>query len=354
MPTEKNSIIPQNTDAKLDISQLFKQVSEIIAEARKGAYRAVNFAMVQAYWQIGESIVNYELKGKERADYGEKTLDELARKLTADFGKGFTTTNLRYMKLFYGQFPIRHALRDELSWTHYRLLLKVKDESARQFYEVESVNSHWSSRELERQIDSLLFERLKLSRDKDTVLALSNKGQVIQSAKDLIKNPYIFEFLDIADKNNYLEKDLEQSLIDKLQNFLLELGKGFAFVGRQKRITIDNNHYYIDLVFYNYILKCFVLIDLKTGKLTPENVGKMDFYVRYYEKEERQTDDRATIGLVLCSDKNESIARYTILEESKQIFASEYKLYLPSEEDWTRELAAEREQLEVEKGLEEK
>ncbi len=356
MPTKKNSdksIVPQSSKPTIspDVSNLFDQVSRIIAEARKGAYRAINFAMVQAYWQIGEAIVTHELQGKERADYGERTLEELSKTLTANFGKGFTVTNLRYMKLFFSQFPIRHALRDELSWTHYRLLLKVKDEQARQFYEIESINSRWSSRELERQMDSLLYERLKLSKDKDKILQLSSKGQVVEEAKDLIKNPYIFEFLDIADRNNYLEKDLEQSLIDKLQNFLLELGKGFAFVGRQKRITIDGNHYYIDLVFYNYILKCFVLLDLKTGKLSPEDVGKMDFYVRYYEKEERQADDRATIGLVLCSDKNESIARYTILEESKQIFSSEYKLYLPSEEDWTRELTAEREQIEIEQQL---
>lgn len=351
MPTKKNpgkSIAPRGSKptASPDISNLLEQVSRIIAEARKGAYRAINFAMVQAYWQIGEAIVKHELEGKERADYGEKTIDELARKLTAHFGKGFTATNLRYMKLFFSQFPIRHALRDELSWTHYRLLLKVKDEQARQFYEVESINSRWSSRELERQIDSLLYERLKLSKNKEEVLHLASKGQVVEEAKDLIKNPYIFEFLDIADRNSYLEKDLEQSLIDKLQTFLLELGKGFAFVGRQKRITIDGNHYYIDLVFYNYILKCFVLLDLKTGKLSPEDIGKMDFYVRYYEKEERQEDDRATIGLVLCSDKNEAIARYTVLEESRQIFSSEYKLYLPSEAEWRRELTAKREQIE--------
>ncbi len=188
-----------------------------------------------------------------------------------------------------------------MSWTHYRLLLKVKTDEARSFYEAESVNSGWRSRELERQIDSMLFERLKLSKDKDAVLQLSSKGQIIEDAKDLIKNPYIFEFLDIADKNSFLEKTLEQSLIDKLQTFLLELGKGFAFVGRQKRISIDGNHYYIDLVFYNYILKCFVLIDLKTKKLSPEMIGKMDFYVRYFEKEVRGEDDRPTIGLVLSS-----------------------------------------------------
>ncbi len=333
------------------VTELFSEVSAIIAEARKNAYRAVNVAMVQAYWRIGEVIVKHELQGKERADYGEKTLEVLSKKLTIDFGKGFAVTNLRYMKLFFSHFPIHHALRDELSWTHYRLLLKVKTEESRSFYEAETVNSRWSSRELERQIDSMLFERLKLSKNKDEILQLSSKGQIIEEAKDLIKNPYIFEFLDIADKNSYLEKTLEQSLTDKLQNFLLELGKGFAFVARQKRISIDGNHYYIDLVFYNYILKCFVLIDLKTKKLSPEMIGKMDFYVRYYENEERGSDDKPTIGLVLSSDKNQSIARYTLLEDSKQIFAAEYQLYFPSEEDLTRQISGERERIEIEKRL---
>lgn len=350
MPKNK---ITKKSDENNEVTELFSEVSAIIAEARKNAYRAVNFAMVKAYWHIGEAIVKRELQGKERADYGEKTIVELAKRLTKKFGKGFGKNNLWYMKQFHLTFPdILHAVRGELSWTHYRLLLKVKTDEARNFYEIESVNSRWSSRELERQIDSMLFERLRLSKDKDKVLELSSRGQIVEKAEDLIKNPYIFEFLDIADKNNFLEKTLEQNLIDKLQNFLLELGKGFAFVARQKRISIDGNHYYIDLVFYNYILKCFVLIDLKTKKLSPEMIGKMDFYVRYYEKEERGTDDKPTIGLVLSSDKNQSIARYTLLEESKQIFAAEYQLYLPTEEDWTREISARREQFEMEKRLE--
>jgi predicted nuclease of restriction endonuclease-like (RecB) superfamily len=348
----KNKLVLK-TEENNESAELFSEVSAIIAEARKNAYRAVNFAMVNAYRHIGEAIVKRELQGKERADYGEKTLESLAKRLTQKFGKGFNARNLWFMRQFCEIFPILNAVRSELSWTHYRLLLKVKTDEARSFYEVESVNSRWSSRELERQIDSMLYERLHLSKNKAEILQLSSHGQIIEKAEDLIKNPYIFEFLDIADKNNFLEKTLEQNLIDKLQKFLLELGKGFAFVARQKRITIDNNHYYIDLVFYNYILKCFVLIDLKTKKLSPEMIGKMDFYGRYYEKEESGADDKPTIGLVLSSDKNQSIARYTLLEESKQIFAAEYQLYLPSEEDWTREIAAEREQFEMEKRLSE-
>ena len=346
----KNKLVKKSIE-NTEVTELFSEVSAIIAEARKNVYRAVNFAMVKAYWHIGEAIVKRELQGKERADYGEKTIVELSKRLTKKFGKGFNLSNIKYMRRFYETFQKSHALRDQLSWTHYRLLLKVKTDEARSFYEVESVNSRWSSRELERQIDSMLFERLKLSKDKDQVLQLSSCGQIVEKAEDLIKNPYIFEFLDIADKNSFLEKTLEQSLIDKLQNFLLELGKGFAFVGRQKRISIDNNHYYIDLVFYNYILKCFVLIDLKTKKISPEMIGKMDFYVRYYEKEVRATDDKPTIGLVLSSDKNQSIARYTLLEESRQIFAAEYQLYFPSEEILTREIAAVREDFEMEKRL---
>ncbi len=346
----KNNLV-EKSKPEDEFIELYAEVSAIIAEARKNAYRAVNFAMVQAYWHIGEAIVKYELQSKDRADYGERTIIELSKRLTKKFGKGFSLSNIKYMRQFYETFQKSHALRGELSWTHYRLLLKVKTDAARQFYEVESVNSRWSSRELGRQIDSMLFERLSLSKNKDKVLELSSKGQIIEKAEDLIKNPYIFEFLDIADKNDYLEKTLEQNLLDKLQKFLLELGKGFAFVARQQRITIDGNHFYIDLVFYNYILKCFVLIDLKTKKLSPEMVGKIDFYVRYYEKEIRANDDKPTIGLVLSSDKNQSIARYTLLEESKQIFAAEYRLYFPTEEILTREIAAVREGFETEKRL---
>ncbi len=352
-------------------SEAYQNIAAILETARVNAYRAVNEVMVQAYWEIGRVIVEEEQRGKKRADYGKTLIAELAQRLTADFGKGFTETNLKYMRQFYLTFPIGHALSDEssmlaaardessirnalrseLSWTHYRLLLRIEKEEARSFYLNEAVNSRWSTRELERQINSLLYERLALSKDKWKVLELANEGQLVRTPQDLIKDPFVLEFLNVTEPHTLREKDLEQGLIDHLQTFLLELGRGFAFIGRQKRITIDGDHFYVDLVFYNYLLKCFVLIDLKIGKLTHQDIGQMDFYVRYFEQEEKATDDNPTIGLILCSDKNEAIVKYTLLQESRQIFASRYKLYLPTEAELQRELHDERAKIEFGKRL---
>lgn len=331
----------------------YRQIAEILETARATAYRAVNQAMVQAYWQIGRIIVEEEQKGRKRAGYGEALIAELARRLTKDFGRGFTERNLWYIKRFYLTFPNVNALRSELSWTHYRLLLQVENEEARNFYLIEAVNNNWSTRELERQINSLLYERLALSRGKgkEQVRELATKGQIVRTAQDLIKDPYVLEFLGMKENPALLEKDLEQGLIDRLQAFLLELGKGFAFVARQKRITVDGDHFYIDLVFYNYLLKCFMLIDLKIGKLTHQDIGQMDFYVRYFEAEETSPDDGPTIGLILCSDKNEAMVKYTLLKDSQRIFAAKYKLYLPTEEELKRELHHERAKIELEKRL---
>jgi predicted nuclease of restriction endonuclease-like (RecB) superfamily len=232
--------------------------------------------------------------------------------------------------------------------------MRVDKKEAREFYMVETINNKWGTRELERQIHSLLFERLALSKDKKKILELSREGQVIREGKDIIKDPYVLEFLGLKENKNYLEKDLEQALIDKLQSFLLELGKGFSFVARQKRITLGNDHFYIDLVFYNYILKCFFLIDLKMGKLSHKDIGQMDFYIRYFEKEEKQKGDNPTIGLILCSEKNETMVKYTLLEDSDKIYASKYKLYIPSEEKLRHEINKERELLEMERKLKEK
>ena len=334
------------------IDTTYQSIRAILEKARSTAYRAVNFAMVQAYWGIGRVIVEEEQRGAERAEYGKGLIKELSIRLTKDYGRGFDESNLRNMRLFYHTFPNCDALRHELSWTHYRLLLRIEKEEARNFYMLESVRNNWSTRELERQVNSLLYERLALSKDKEKVLELSTKGQVIQEPKDIIKDPYVPEFLDLKESRKFLEKDLEHALIDELQAFLLELGKGFSFVARQGRITVDGDHYYIDLVFYNYVLKCFVLIDLKVGKLTHQDIGQMDFYVRYFEKEEKLEGDNPTIGLILCSDKNETMVRYTLLEDSKQIFASKYKLYLPTEEELKEELERERRMLELEKRLE--
>jgi len=291
-------------------------------------------------------------RAKNAPPYGEASIEKLSRRLTENFGKGFDRSNLWHMRKFYLTFPgFLDAARRELSWTHYRLLLRVENEQARSFYLNEAINSNWSTRELERQINSLLYERLALSKDKKKVRELADEGQIVRTAEDLIKDPYVLEFLDLKENQSLLESDLEQALINRLQAFLLELGRGFAFVARQKRITVGGDHYYIDLVFYNYLLKCFVLIEVKTGKLTHADIGQMDFYVRYFEAEEKTPADGPTIGLILCSDKNEAMVKYTLLKDSQQIFASKYKFYLPSEEELRRELRAERAQIEMEQRL---
>ena len=345
------------------MDRVYSSIAVILETARANAYRAVNQVMVQAYWEIGRVIVEEEQKGKKRAGYGEALIMELAQRLTENYGKGFTKTNLFYMRQFYLTFPKFHALRGELpssirhapysalSWTHYRLLLRIEKEEARSFYLNEAVNGNWSTRELERQINSLLYERLALSRDKKQVRQLADEGQIIRAAEDLIKDPYVLEFLNVKEHQALLEKDLEQGLIDRLHAFLLELGKGFAFVARQRRITVEGDHFYVDLVFYNYLLKCFVLIDLKIGKLTHGDIGQMDFYVRYFEQQEKAPDDNSTIGLILCSDKNETMVKYTLLKDSQRIFASRYKLYLPTEAELERELDEERAKIELEKKL---
>lgn len=346
----------------------YQNVKQILEEARKTVYSAVNFAMVQAYWNIGRIIVEEEQRGKVKADYGEYLIKVLAERLTNEFGKGFTVSNLKYFRQFYLSFLIGHAVRgqslptqkghavrdelpiihSELSWTHYRLLLKVERADVRKFYMEECIAANWSTRQLERQINSLYYERLLSSRNKTRVRAEIKKLEQEATPHDIIKNPYVLEFLGLRENKDYLEKDLEQGLIDKLHDFILELGKGFSFVARQKRITIDDDHYYIDLVFYNYILKCFVLIDLKVGRLTHQDIGQMDFYVRYFEKEIKTQGDNPTIGLILCAGKNEAMARYTILENSKNIFASKYKLYLPTEKELKEELQREQRFLEFE------
>jgi predicted nuclease of restriction endonuclease-like (RecB) superfamily len=335
----------------LGVDNCIKEIQQILENARSNAYRAVNFEMVKAYWEIGKVIVEEEQKGEKRAEYGLALINDLSVKLTKEYGKGFTERNLRNMRAFYDSFPKWHALRAELTWTHYRLLLKIETESARHFYLNETINSNWSTRELDRQINSLLYERLALSKDKKGVLELAERGQIVKNPEDLIKDPYVLEFLNLKENSKFQEKDVESLLIYNLKQFLLELGKGFSFVSRQKRITVDGDHYYIDLVFYNYYLKCFVLIDLKIGKLTHKDIGQMDFYVRYFEKEVKHSDDYPTIGLILCSDKSKTMVKYTLLNDSNQIFASKYKLYLPTEKELKEEIEKKREQIKISKKL---
>jgi predicted nuclease of restriction endonuclease-like (RecB) superfamily len=338
-----------STEARLDT--IYRQVREILSEARGRAWQAVNAAMVEAYWEIGRAIVEEEQAGKERADYGKRLVEGLSERLKAEFGRGFDRSNLFHMRAFYLAYPKVDALRRQLSWTHYRLLLRVDNPEARSFYEAEAVNARWSTRELERQVGSLLFERLALSRDKPGVLALARKGHEIIQPEDLVKDPYVLEFTGLRQDERLLEADLERALIDKLQQFLLELGKGFAFMARQERITLDGQHFFIDLVFYNRLTRCFVLVDLKVGSLTHQHLGQMQMYVNFYQRELTAPDENPPIGIVLCADKSEAVVRYTLPEGNKQIFASRYKLYLPTEEELATELQRERLEIELFKGL---
>jgi predicted nuclease of restriction endonuclease-like (RecB) superfamily len=341
----------ENLPTPSGFQQTYERIKAILGDARLSAYKAINTAMVTAYWEIGRVIVEEEQQGQHRAEYGTGLLVELSQRLTADFGKGFDRSNLWHMRSFYLSYPILDAVRRELSWTHYRLLLRLEKPEARAFYETEAVNSRWSTRELERQIHSLLFERLALSRDREGVLALAEKGHEIQQPSDLIKDPYVLEFTGLPQCERFLESDLEQALIDKLREFLLELGKGFAFMARQQRITIDGQHYWIDLVFYNRLTRSFVLIDLKVGTLTHQDLGQMQMYVNYFQREITAHDENPPIGIVLCADKSEAVVRYTLPEDNQQIFASRYKLYLPTETELAAELQRERQSIEMETRL---
>ena len=327
-------------DAAVVSKAFYEQISSILSDARNKAYAAVNFAMVEAYWEIGRNIVE-EQGGEERAKYGDALLDELAVKLTADFGKGFEARELRKMRQFYLAFPIRDALRPELSWTHYRRLMRVADADDRMWYMNECADSRWSTRQLERQINTMFHERLLASKDKATISAEIRKSVPAHRPEDIIRDPYVLEFLGFPDNAGFRESDLEQALITHLQRFLLELGRGFTFEARQKRITFDGRHFYIDLVFYNYLMRCFVLIDLKTDDLTHQDLGQMQMYVNYYTRELMNEGDNPPIGIVLCADKSDSIVEYTLPEDNDQVFAAKYLPYLPSKEELARELSAE-------------
>jgi predicted nuclease of restriction endonuclease-like (RecB) superfamily len=355
---------------------LYQEIRAVLEEARSAAYRAVNTAMVQAYWDVGRLIVEHEQGGRRRAAYGEAVLEELSRRLTADFGRGFTVTNLGYMRQYYLAFPIPHALRGEsgrtttksalraestihhsargespairpeLSWTHYRLLLRVAESAAREWYMDEAASQHWSTRQLDRQISTLYYERLLASRRKAPVRKEARDKLAAVEPEQFIRDPYVLDFLDLKDYPTLRESRVEQAIIDNLQAFLLELGKGFSFVARQKRLRFEDEDFYVDLVFYNYPLKCFVLIDLKVGALTHQDIGQMDSYVRVFDGHARPEGDNPTIGLVLCSKKNEAIARYSVLNEGKRLFAAKYVKVLPSEAELKREVERERRLIE--------
>ncbi len=322
---------------------LLDNIRQLIELARSQVHRAVNTAMVQTYWNIGRLIVEDEQQGQRRAAYGKQQLQQLADELTAEFGKGFDISNLRNMRRFFQAFPIQDAVRPELSWTHYRVLLSIDNLIAREWYQQEAIDQNWSARALERQIHVLYYERLLSSKDKYSVSkeAAEKTKALTNPAKDYLRDPYVLDFLDLP-SGHYLEGDLEQGLIDNLQHFLLELGKGFAFVARQQRISTADQDFYIDLVFYNFKLKCFLLIDLKLGKLAHQDVGQMDSYIRIYDQVKKSDDDNPTIGLILCSQKSEAVVKYSVLTDSNQMFAAKYLPYLPTEEELKRELERER------------
>lgn len=308
----------------MEISEdsLYQSVKEIVTQSREKVLRMANSTLLLTYWQIGQLIVEDEQKGKERATYGSYTLKNLSKKLTLEFGKGFDESNLRNMRSFYQAFPICDALRHELSWTHYRLLIRLDNSEKMNYYINESIQNNWNSRDLKRQINSLSYERV-----------LDHKKSSSETIHSVLKDPYIFEFLGLRNDEKISEKDIETAIIDHIQKFLLEFGKGFAFVARQQHISTDTSDFYIDLVFYNYILKCFVIIDLKTGELSHQDIGQIDMYVRMYDDMKRNEGDNPTIGILLCSEKDETIVKYSVLNDKNNLFASKYLLYLPKEEE---------------------
>jgi predicted nuclease of restriction endonuclease-like (RecB) superfamily len=310
---------------------IFDRVTQLLKEARNSVARAVNSAMVYTYFEIGKLIVEEEQAGKGRAEYGKQLIIDLSKKLTLEFGKGFSVTNIQQMRIFYLVFQKQQTLSANfnLSWSHYLKLMRIENQDERSFYEIEAVRNGWSLRELQRQFDSSLYERLALSKDKAGVKKLAEKGQVIETPQDVLKDPYVLEFIGLKEETKYSETDLEQRIIDKLEHFLLELGKGYTFVGRQVRFTFDDKHFRVDLVFFNRILQCFVLIDLKIGELTHQDLGQMQMYVNYYDRFVKLENENKTIGIILCKKKNDTLVEIT-LPENKQIFASKYETVLPS------------------------
>lgn len=321
-----------------DIQGLYNEVREIIVYARQNAVRSVDFCRVQMYWNIGRRILETEQNGKERAEYGSYLLKNLAKKLEPEYGSGFSVRQLERSRQFYKMYPIASALRTQFNWTQYKLLLAITDDCKREYYELEAVNNAWTAREMERQINSQLYERLLLSNDKESVLAVARRERIPQQPQEIIKDPMVLEFLGLEPKDAYYEKDLEQALITHLQKFLLELGNGFTFVARQKRILIEDDEFFADLVFYNRLLRCFVVIELKTDKLTHQDLGQLQMYVNYYDRIEKTPDENPTIGILLCTLKNDTVVKMTLPENNSSILASQYQLYLPTQDQLKTEV----------------
>jgi len=322
-------------------TNLYDKIKLILANSRKKITKVINDELLLTYWQIGKEIVIFEQNGAVRAEYGKSLILKVSKKLSKEFGKGFSRSNLQNMRLFYLNFKNYQTLSGKLNWSQYCELVAISDKDKQAFYEKECINSNWSVRELKRQIDSSLFERLLLSSEKvnkKEVLKLSKEGNEISKPEDFLRDPYVFEFLGIPEKKPYLEKDIERKLIRHIEDFLLELGKGFMFVGSQQRVTLNNTHYFVDMVFYNKILKSYVLIDLKRGKLRPENIGQINTYLNYYKTEVNEVDDNEPIGIVLCTDKDEVMAEYALGNINNKIFASKYVLYIPNKDELIRQI----------------
>jgi hypothetical protein len=326
---------------KIEIKKdIYQEIHDLLHNARQNIISNINSTMTKTYFLIGKRIVEEEQDGNKRAEYGKNLIKMLSEKLTKEFGKGFSETNLEQMRKFFKVYGIPQTLSEEfqfnLSWSHYLILMRIKDINARNFYEIEAFENNWSLRELKRQVNSSLYERLVLSKDKEKVKELAVKGQIIEKPQDIIKDPYILEFLGLDEKSDYSENKLETEIINKLEMFLLELGKGFTFVGRQVRFTFDERHFRVDLVFYNRLLKCFVLIDLKIGEVTHQDLGQMQMYVNYYDRYVKLPDENDTIGIIICKDKNDTLVKLTLPKDNNQIFASRYTTILPSLDEFKK------------------
>jgi predicted nuclease of restriction endonuclease-like (RecB) superfamily len=335
--------------SKLENKDLLQKIVSLINEARENAIRSVDFHRVQLYWHIGRYIFEDEHQGKDRAEYGEYVVKSLSQNLTPVYGSGFSVRQLETMRQFYRAFPITNALRSQLNWTQYRMLIRIEDEDKRTFYIAESIKNHWTSRQLERQINSHLYERLLLSNDKESVLAVAKGDKLPSEAKEIIKDPMTLEFLGLRRESAYYEKDLESAIITHLQDFLLELGNGFSFVARQKRILLEDDEFFVDLVFSNRILQCFVIIEIKTHKITHQDIGQLQMYVNYFDRVEKLKHENKSIGILLCADKNDLLVKFSLPEDEKNIITSKYELYLPSEEQLLKALNEELKQLNSQK-----
>ncbi len=325
--------------------QFISDIRTIILSARESAIRSVDTVRVQMYWELGERIFIEEQKGQDRAEYGAYLLQNIATEIEKEFGSGFSVRQLERARQFYRTYPIASAVRSQLNWYQYRLLIQIDDKDKREYYELEAANNNWTGRELERQINSGLYERLLLSNDKKAVLEIARKERIPESPTEIIKDPMVLEFLGLRPEATYYEKDLERALITNLQAFLLELGNGFSFVARQKRILLEDDEFFADLVFYNRLLRCFVVIELKTHKITNEDIGQLQMYVNYYDRNEKAPDENPTIGILLCADKNDTLVKYTLPENNNTIMASKYQLYLPTEKQLAEQLKIELSEL---------